>query len=89
MTRIGRKHCKAGLTRRHLVGLAVAGAAAAGQSRQPVEIGKASKQIAGYIEKTPYAAQTCVQCHFYIDPDDCEIVEGPVSPTGYCNYYAD
>ena len=20
---------------------------------------------------------------------DCEIVEGPVNPTGYCNYYAD
>ena len=46
-------------------------------------------QLAGYIEKTPYATQTCVSCHFFIDPDDCEIVEGPVNPTGYCNYYAD
>jgi hypothetical protein len=61
---------------------------AAGAKPAP-KITKANKQLAGYIEKTPFASQTCVQCHFFIDPDDCEIVEGPVSPTGYCNYYAD
>jgi hypothetical protein len=27
-------------------------------------------------------------CHFFLDPDQCVIVEGPVSPRGWCNYGA-
>ena len=80
------------ISRRHLIGLSALGVAAGlgrARAQQAPKITKASKQLAGYIEKTPYATQTCVSCHFFIDPDDCEIVEGPVNPTGYCNYYAD
>ena len=78
------------ITRRCFASLsALAAGSAAARAQQTAKITKASKQTAGYVEKTPFAAQTCVGCHFYIDPDDCEIVEGPVSPTGYCNYYAD
>jgi hypothetical protein len=80
------------ITRRHLVGLSALGVAAGigtARAQQAPKITKAKKQLVGYVEKTPFATQSCVQCHFFIDPDDCEIVEGPVSPTGYCNYYAD
>jgi len=76
------------VTRRRLIALSVLAAGSA-HAQQAPKITKASKQLAGYIEKTPYATQTCVSCHFFIDPDDCEIVEGPVNPTGYCNYYTD
>lgn len=86
MRRMTGKH----ITRRGVVCLsALAAGSAAVRAQQQAKITKASKQVAGYVEKTPFAAQTCVSCHFYIDPDDCEIVEGPVNPTGYCNYYAD
>ena len=58
------------------------------QQKKPAIV-KASKKVAGYIDKPDISAQNCAQCHFYLDPFDCMIVEGPVSPFGYCNYYAD
>ena len=48
-----------------------------------------AKKLAGYIEKSDDSAQSCGSCHFYLAPFDCIVVEGPVSPWGYCNYYAD
>jgi hypothetical protein len=78
------------ITRRRLIALSLlaAGSAQAQQKKKP-GIGKASKKLAGYINKPGMSAQNCAQCHFYLDPFDCMIVEGPVSPFGYCNYYAD
>lgn len=77
------------VTRRSLVVLSLLAAGTAqAQPRKPA-IKKASKKVAGYIEKEDDSAQNCAQCHFYLNPFDCMIVEGPVSPWGYCNYYAD
>jgi hypothetical protein len=45
--------------------------------------------VAGYIDRDHPAAQMCMKCGFYIDPIDCVVVEGPVSPWGWCNYYED
>ena len=50
---------------------------------------KASKKVAGYIERDHPESQMCLQCHFYVSPFSCTLVEGPVSPWGWCNYYAD
>jgi len=75
------------ITRRRLIALS---ALAAGEARaQQPKIGKASKKLAGYIEKPDASAQNCSLCHFYLAPFDCILVEGPVSPWGYCNYFAD
>ena len=76
------------ITRRRLIALSVLVAGQAEAQQRPA-ITKASKKVAGYIEKTDDSAQNCSQCHFYIAPFDCSIVEGPVSPWGYCHYYAD
>jgi hypothetical protein len=79
-------------TRRCLMALpvlAAGGAHAAPASKQGPKITKASKKLAGYIEKSDDSAQSCGSCHFYLAPFDCIVVEGPVSPWGYCNYYAD
>lgn len=77
------------ITRRRLIALSalVAGSAQA-QQKKPAIV-KASKKVAGYIDKPDMSAQNCAQCHFYLDPFDCMIVQGPVSPWGYCNYFAD
>jgi hypothetical protein len=78
------------ITRRHLIALsALAAGAAQAQPQAKPKITKASKKTAGYIEKGDDSAQNCSQCHFYLNPFECMIVEGPVSPWGYCNYYAD
>ena len=80
------------LTRRHLIVLSLLAAGDAQAQQKPAPkpvIGKASKKVAGYIEKSDASAQNCSQCHFYLDPFDCMIVEGPVSPWGYCNYFSD
>ena len=84
-----RKFC---LTRRRLIAVSLLAAGDAQAQKKPAPkpaIVKASKKVAGYIEKTDASAQNCSQCHFYLDPFDCMIVEGPVSPWGYCNYFAD
>jgi hypothetical protein len=50
---------------------------------------KFSKQVAGYIDRGKRGPETCGFCHYFIDPDQCVIVEGPVSgATGWCNYGA-
>ena len=77
------------ITRRRLIALSLLAAGSAQAQQKTPGIGKASKKLAGYIIKPGMSAQNCAQCHFYLDPFDCMIVEGPVSPYGYCNYYAD
>jgi hypothetical protein len=76
------------MTRRRLIALSALAAGGA-QAQQRPAIVKASKKVAGYIEKSDASAQNCSQCHFYLDPFDCMIVEGTVSPWGYCKYFAD
>jgi hypothetical protein len=50
---------------------------------------KFSKGVAGYIDRGKRGPETCGFCHYFIDPDQCVIVEGPVSgATGWCNYGA-
>ena len=81
------------ITRRRLIALsALAAGSAQAQQKRPAGAKssiKASKKVAGYIDKPDMSAQNCAQCHFYLDPFDCMIVQGPVSPWGYCNYFAD
>ena len=50
---------------------------------------KMSKKEAGYVLRTKASAQTCSQCIFFIAPNDCSIVQGPVSELGWCKYYGD
>ena len=76
------------VTRRCLLHLPLLGVAAGAQA-QPRRITKASKKVAGYVDKENDTTQNCAACHFYINPLECMLVEGPVSPWGYCNYFAD
>ena len=79
--------------RRRFLQRSIIAAAAAGLVREvnaaPAKSFKASKKAAGYVDRDKPASQMCVMCGFYIDPIDCVVVEGPVSPWGWCNYYED
>ena len=50
---------------------------------------KISKQDALYTLRDEHASLVCAQCLYYIVPGDCMIVQGPVSPNGWCSYYYD
>ena len=79
------------VTRRCLLHLSVIGVTvgAGRATAQRRRITKASKKTAGYVDKENDSTQNCAACHFYINPLECMLVEGPVSPWGYCNYFAD
>jgi hypothetical protein len=50
---------------------------------------KISKKQAGYVLHGKNATQICAQCTYYVLPNDCLIVQGPISPEGWCTYYND
>jgi hypothetical protein len=50
---------------------------------------KMSKETAGYTVRDEGADQICGHCLYFIVPQECMIVEGKVSPYGWCTYYYD
>jgi hypothetical protein len=54
-----------------------------------IESAKAAKlpqKSAGY-RPTPNGDRECDNCKFFVAPDECEKVEGKVSPKGWCLLY--
>jgi len=50
---------------------------------------KMSKLTAGYTMRDQQASEICGHCLYFIVPEECMIVEGKVSPYGWCTYYYD
>jgi hypothetical protein len=48
--------------------------------------GKADKKSMQY-QDTPKDGQECDQCVYWKDPDSCGIVDGKISPKGWCVAY--
>jgi len=46
---------------------------------------KADQASAGYHDNA--TAQTCAECSLYLPPDQCKVVQGPISSTGTCIYF--
>jgi hypothetical protein len=62
--------------------------AAAGVMARPVgaaetKTKKYTKERVGYRDE-PYEGRTCSKCVLYAGEGECAIVEGKVSPTGWC-----
>jgi hypothetical protein len=55
--------------------------AASGQS------GKMTQQAAAY-QPSPKSGQKCLDCSFFVQPQACKLVEGTISPVGWCKFYA-
>jgi hypothetical protein len=95
----GTKEAKNCLTRRRLVQLSLLGAfsaaEASAQETPPVNTEapwtsfKATKAQARYIDKEEPGTQSCSTCHSFIEPTDCLLVESPVSPWGWCDWFSD
>jgi hypothetical protein len=48
---------------------------------------KLSKQQAEY-QDSPKGIQMCATCTLFVAPHSCKVVEGDVSPNGWCKSYA-
>lgn len=53
----------------------------AGAQDQP----KSTKEQAGYQDHA--TSDTCEVCALFIKPDQCQVVQGPVSANGSCNFF--
>jgi hypothetical protein len=75
------------LSRRSLLKSAVVltGAACSGllAHRQALAQGKASKEAMKYQDH-PNGDKKCSECMQFVAPNSCKVVEGVISPNGYC-----
>ena len=51
-------------------------------------LGKLSQGEAGYMQQS-MGNERCGTCEHFVKPNECQIVEGPISPMGWCDYYDD
>ncbi len=83
---------RAALSRRSMMRRVVfaAGAAALGthfDGSHPAKAQtKVAQQVVGY-QDTPHDAQRCDNCLQFQPPDACKVVEGKISPSGWCKVY--
>jgi hypothetical protein len=73
--------------RRALLGLGLAAAGGAICARAAAQQSKISKDQAKYQDK-PKGEQRCDACAQFLAPDSCKVVEGKISPSGWCILYA-
>jgi hypothetical protein len=75
------------LSRRSLLksAVVVAGAACAGvlAHGEALAQGKASKEAMHYQDH-PNGDKKCSECMQFVAPSSCKVVEGTISPNGYC-----
>jgi hypothetical protein len=80
------------LSRRHVLSAAVSvggGALLAGtldstaQQKPKATLKKRSKEAVGYRDE-PYEGRSCAKCVLYAGNGECVLVEGEVSPNGWC-----
>lgn len=79
----------AGVSRRSLLrgaAVAVGGAAVLAGTVMPAEA-KMAQAAAGYQDK-PNGDKSCASCALFKAPNACTLVDGTISPTGYCRFYA-
>lgn len=77
------------LSRRHLfptLAGAVAVVAALGVGGAAEAQSKTPKKTAKYQDH-PNNGQSCSQCNYFRPPKSCQLVEGDVSPTGWCSFF--
>ena len=84
------------LSRRTLIeggGLAIGVLIAGGATSRAVadeEIKEADKikQMDAHYQRFPKDSQRCEICLQYVPPDKCKIVQGPIFPQGWCQFFA-
>jgi hypothetical protein len=75
------------LSRRSLLQAAAGAAAILGAATGPAAAQlKVSKEAVAYQDQ-PDGNQRCSICVHFVAPNACQIVEGPISPQGYCRLF--
>ena len=73
-------------------GLAIGGAAAAVASPaladQELTEAEKIKQSEAHYQRQPKGQQRCEICLQFLPPGKCKIVQGPVIPRGWCQFFA-
>ena len=64
--------------------LAAGGLAAGAATAAP---NKLNQKAAGYRDK-PMGSARCDNCAVWQGPDSCKLVQGPLSPSGWCTLYS-
>ena len=78
------------ISRRHVfkaMATFVGGAVAIASGRAAAQETKFSKEDSDYQDE-PKDNETCEYCALFIAPHGCTVVEGEVSPKGWCKYWA-
>jgi hypothetical protein len=70
-----------------LRGLLAAGCVLYIPRSSPAETGKVGKAQAQYQDQ-PKGDQNCANCTQFVAPNSCKLVEGSISPTGWCRLWA-
>ena len=70
-----------------LIVLAAGGALARPWHLAAAEGDKMSKQQADY-QDSPKGIAMCATCTLFVAPHSCKVVDGDVSPNGWCKVYA-
>ena len=47
---------------------------------------KPTKEQASYQDRA--VSHTCAECALFLPPNDCKVIQGPVSPDGTCIYFS-
>ncbi|WP_323846826.1 high-potential iron-sulfur protein [Microbulbifer magnicolonia] len=80
-----------GITRREFIKLSGCAAAllpvALIATDRAVAQGKAAKEAVQY-QDTPKNGQKCADCVLFEPPEACKVVEGKISPEGWCSLFA-
>jgi hypothetical protein len=73
----------------HKVAVAAAGAAVVGtgMNRPAAAAAKAPQNLVHY-QDTPHGTQECDNCAQFEPPSSCKVVDGTISPKGWCMIYA-
>jgi hypothetical protein len=69
-----------------LAGGAALLAASVTASTSKADTGKVSQQAAAY-QTGPKNGQRCTDCTLFIAPASCTLVEGTISPAGWCKFF--
>lgn len=75
------------LSRRSALAAAIGGTLAAVAGKAPADsANKAPQRAAGY-QPQPNGSKKCEGCAQFRGPDACSIVQGPISPDGWCRLF--
>ena len=85
-----KRHSNTSVSRRDFLNVAAAGGGTlitVGLADRASAAPKKFTQQQAHYQPVPKSGQRCQTCALWQSPKDCQVVEGPVSPAGWCILY--